>query len=203
MTLLLIQYRYYFFLACNNTIDLVFMLDGSSDVTFNNFRTSVRFIKKLAKVFDVSSLNAHVAFVVYAEKSETVFDISDHLSYQQVKRAITDVRYPNKKKRNVGKGLKRVKNVLTSGGRSGVPKIVISVQHRKSDDGIDAISQELKDNGIKVFGLGITNQVINGQVKEIAYKPNQDFFHLVAYDNMDSHFFVQNIKQSICKGKHR
>ena len=179
------------------------MLDGSSAVTLNNFRTSVRFIKKLAKVFDVSSLNAHVALVVYAEESETVFNINDHLSYQQVKQAITDVRYPNKKKRNVGKGLKRVKNVLTSGGRSGVPKIVISVQHRKSDDGIDAISQDLKVNGIKVFGLGIRNQVINGQVKEIAYKPNQDFFHLVAYDNMDSHFLVQSIKQSICKGKQR
>ena len=177
-------------------------MDGSSDVTFNNFRSTARFTRNLAKVFDVSASDAHVALVVYAEETETVFNLTKHLSYQQLQRAISGAQYPNKKKRNVGGGLRRVDNILASGGRQGVPKLVISVQNGKSDDGIDVISQELKAKGIKVFGLGINNLISNGQIKEIAYKPNEDYFHLVAYDNMDSPGVVQSLKQAVCKGNY-
>ena len=178
-------------------------MDGSSDVTFINFRSSLRFVKNLAKVFDVSVAKAHVALVVYAEESEIIFNLTDHLSYQQIKQAISGVRYPQKLKRNVGNGLKRVKNsVLASGGRSGVPKIVISLQDRKSDDGIDAIVQELKANGIRVFSVGPNNRpVADSQRREIAYKSNEDYFKTIAYENIDFKFFVENVKQSICKGK--
>ena len=147
----------------------------------------------------------HVALIVYAEESEIIFNLTDHLSYQQVKQAISGVHYPQKLKRNVGKGLKRVKNsVLASGGRSGVPKIVISLQDRKSDDGIDAIAQELKANGIRVFSVGPKNRpVADSQRKEIAYKSNEDYFKTIAYENIDFKFFIESVKQSICKGKVR
>ena len=189
--------------VCNNKIDLVFLVDGSSYVTFNYFRSSLRFVKNLAKAFNVSFTDAHVALVVYAEESETIFNLTDHLSYGQIKHAISGVRYPNKEKRNVGKGLRSVKNsVLASNGRSGVPKIIISLQNGKSDDGIDVISQEIRANGIRVFSVGPNNRPIaNGQLKEIAYKPSEYYFKNIAYESIDFDFFVQDIKQSICKGK--
>ena len=191
----------YYVPACNNTIDLVFLLDGSTDVTLSNFKRSLRFVSNLAKLFNVSSPNDHVALVVYAEESETIFNLTDHLSYQEVKQAISVVRYPNKMKRNVGKGLKHVKNnVLANSGRSGVPKIVISLQNRKSDDGIDIISQQMKADGTKVFGVGNGNIIADGQLKEIAFKPNEDYFKTVAYDVIDLPSFAQQMKKSICKG---
>ena len=79
----------------------------------------MRFTRNLAKVFDVSASDAHVALVVYAEETETVFNLTKHLSYQQLQRAISGAQYPNKKKRNVGGGLRRVDNILASGGRQG------------------------------------------------------------------------------------
>ena len=177
------------------------LVDGSSDVTFSNFRGSLRFVKNLAKVFNVSLPEAHVALVVYAEESETIFNLTDHLS-EQIKQAISGVRYPNKMKRHVGKGLKGVKNgVLASSGRNGVPKIVISLQNRRSDDGIDVISQEIRANGIRVFAVGNGNQIANGQLKEIAFKPNEYYFKTVAYDDIDLPYFAQQMKHSICKGK--
>ena len=147
----------------------------------------------------------HVSLLVYAEESEIIFNFTDHLSYQQVKQAISGVRYPQKLKRNVGKGLKHVKNsVLALGGRSGVPKIVISLQDRKSDDGIDAIAQELRANGIRVLSVGPSNRpVADSQRKEIAYKSNEDYVKTIAYENIDFKFFVESVKQSICKGKVR
>ena len=176
-------------------------MDGSSDVTFNNFKRSLRFVKNLAKLFNVSLPNDHVALVVYAEESETIFNLTNHLSYQDLKRAVSDAHYPNKMKRNVGKGLKHIQsNVLASSGRSGVPKIVISLQNGKSDDGIDSISQELRKNGTRVFGVGNGDKVASGQLKEIAFKPNKDYFKTVAYGHIDSPSFAQQIKQSICKG---
>ena len=177
-------------------------MDGSSDVTSNNFRRSLRFVTHLAKLFNVSSPNDHVALVVYTDESETIFNLTDHLSYQEVKQAISGVRYPNKMKRNVGKGLKHVKNnILASSKRSGVPKIVISLQNQKSDDGIDVISQELRANGTKVFAVGNGNIIAKGQLKEIAFKPNGDYVKTISYDVMDLPSFAQEMKQSICTGK--
>ena len=181
----------------------MFLVDGSKDVKVNNFRSSLRFVKNLAKVFNVSLPNAHVAVVVYAQESEIIFNLTDHYSYKDVRKAISGVRFPNKKTRNAGKGLKRVKNgVLASSGRHSVPKIVIVVQNRKSDDGIDAISQEIREKGIRVFSVGIHDHIIaNGQLKEIAYKPNKYYFTTTAYETMDLHSFIQDMKQSICKGE--
>lgn len=181
----------------------MFLVDGSSDVKVNNFRSSLRFVQSLAKVFNVSLPNAHVALVVYAEESEIIFNLTDHSSYKDVRKSISGVRFPHKKTRNVGKGLKRVKDgVLASSGRQGVPKIVIVVQNRKSDDGIDVIAQEIRQNGIRVFSVGINDHIIaNGQLKEIAYKRNKYYFTTTAYETMDLHSFIQDMKQSICKGK--
>lgn len=181
----------------------MFLVDGSSDVKVNNFRSSLRFVQSLAKVFNVSLPNAHVALVVYAEEAEIIFNLTDHSSYKDVRKAISGVCFPNKKTRNVGKGLKRVKDgVLASSGRQGVPKIVIVVQNRKSDDGIDVIAQEIRQNGIRVFSVGINDHIIaNGQLKEIAYKRNKYYFTTTAYETMDLHSFIQDMKQSICKGK--
>ena len=185
-------------------MDLVFLLDGSSDVTEDDFRRSLRFVELLSKSFNVSSGDTHVALVIYADDPQTIFDLNGTLSVSDINLAVSVVSFPNKMNRNVGKGLIHVSdNVIATNGRVGVPKVVITVQNLKSLDGIDVISLQLKRDGIKVISIGHGDEITNGQLKEMAFKPSAVYVKDVGDDAIDSINFVVSVKESIFSGKQR
>ena len=185
-------------------MDLVFLLDGSSDVTEDDFRRSLRFVELLSKSFNVSSGDTHVALVIYADDPQTIFDLNGTLSVSDINLAVSVVSFPNKMNRNVGKGLIHVNdNVIATNGRVGVPKVVITVQNLKSLDGIDVISLQLKRDGIKVISIGHGDEITNGQLKEMAFKPSAVYVKDVGDDAIDSINFVVSVKESIFSGKQR
>lgn len=177
-------------------------MDGSSDVTDDNFRACLRFVKNLAKALNASSLDTHVALVIYAEDPQTIFDLNGTLSIADINLAVAGVQFPDKAKRNVGSGLIQIREiVIATNGRTGVPKLVINLQNRKSDDGIDVISLSIRDDGTKVISIGSGDQIAIGQLKEMAFKPSALYVKNVGYDAIDSAGFVQQVKASIFSGK--
>ena len=186
----------------NNNIDLVFLLDGSNDITEDDFRRSLRFVELLAKSFGVSSEETHVALVIYADDSQTIFDLNGTLSVSDIKLAVSVVSFPNKVNRNVGEGLIHViDNVIAVNGRTGVPKVVVNVQNLKSLDGIDVISLQIRNEGIKVMSIGRGDEIANGQLKEMAFKPSAVYVKDIGDDTIDSVNFVASVKESIFSGK--
>ena len=178
----------------------MFLLDGSSDVTEDDFRRSLRFVELLAKSFNVSSGDTHVALVIYADDPQTIFDLNETVS--DINLAISVVSFPNVVNRNVGKGLIHVRdNVIATNGRAGVPKVVVTVQNLKSLDGIDVISLQLKSDGIKVISIGHGDQIAKGQLREMAFKPSAVYVKDIGDDTIDSVNFVVSVKESIFSGK--
>lgn len=186
----------------SNNIDLVFLLDGSSDVTQDAFRRSLRFVELLAKSFDVSSGDTQVALVIYADDPQTIFNLNGTSSVSDINLAVSVVSFPNTVNRNVGKGLIHVSdNVIATNGRTGVPKVVVNVQNLKSLDGIDVISLQIRNEGIKVISIGHGDEIANGQLKEMAFKPSAVYVKDIGDDIMDSVNFVVSVKESIFSGK--
>ena len=186
----------------NNITDLVFLLDGSSDVTEDEFKRSLRFVELLAKSFGVSSGDTHVALVIYADNPHTIFDLNGTLSVSDINLAVSVVSFPNTINRNVGKGLIHVSNnVIATNVRVGVPKVVVNVQNLKSLDGIDVISLQMRSRGIKVMSIGHGDEIANGQLKEMAFKPSAIFVKDIGVDTIDSINFVVSVKESIFSGK--
>lgn len=184
----------------DNNVDLVFLLDGSSDVTEDDFRRSLRFVELLAKSFNVSSGDTHVAFVIYADDPQTIFDLNETVS--DINLAVSVVSFPNVVNRNVGKGLIHVRdNVIATNSRAGVPKVVVTVQNLKSLDGIDVISLQLKSDGIKVISIGHGDEIAKGQLREMAFKPSAVYVKDIGDDTIDSVNFVVSVKESIFSGK--
>ena len=182
----------------------MFLLDGSSDITEDDFRRSLRFVELLAKSFNVSSGDTHVALVIYADDPQTIFDLNGALSVSDINLAVSVVSFPNKMNRNVGKGLIHVSdNVIATNGRASVPKVVVTVQNLKSLDGIDVISLQLRRDGIKVISIGHGDEITNGQLKEMAFKPSAVYVKDVGDDTIDSVNFVVSVKESIFSGKQR
>lgn len=193
----------FFLLDGNNTIDLVFLLDGSSDVTEDDFRRSLRFVELMAKSFNVSSGDTNVALVIYADDPQTIFDLNETLSIPDINLAISVVSFPNEANRNVGRGLTHISDsVIATKGRADVPKIVVVVQNLKSLDGIDVISLQIRSDVAKVISIGHGDEIAIGQLKEMAFKPSGLYVKDIGDDPIDSANFVLSVKESILSGKH-
>ena len=191
-----------FFLGCNTTIDLVFLADGTKHIKRSHFKKILRFIDNLVRVFHVSREGTHVSLVLYGDDSDTIFNLNDYFSLTELNYALLKIKSPKRKKRYVGKGLKQVKdNVIAKHGRSGVPKVIILLQNDKSKDGVEDVSQVIKNDGVKIFSVGYGNKKVKGQLKEIASKPTSLYYKATKYSEIKSAYFVQHMKESICMGK--
>ena len=180
----------------------MFLLDGSSDVTEDDFTRSLRFVELMAKSFNVSSGDTHVALIIYGDDPQTIFDLNGTLSISDINLAISVVSFPNKVNRNVGRGLIHVSdNVIATKGRAGVPKIVVVVQNLKSLDGIDVISLQIRSDGVKVMSIGHGDEIAIGQLKEMAFKPTSLYVKDIGDDAIDSVDFVEQVKESIFSGE--
>lgn len=181
---------------------MVFLADGTKHIKRSHFKKIMRFIKNLVKVFHISQQGTHVSLVLYGDDSETIFNLNDYFSLTELNYALSKIKSPKKKKRYVGKGLKHVKdNVIAKHGRSGVPKVVILLQNDKSKDGIEDISQAIKNDEVKIFSVGYGNKKVKGQLKEIASKPTSLYYKSTKYSEIKTAYFIQEMKESVCMGK--
>ena len=182
-------------------MDLVFLVDGTKDMKMTNFKIILKFVKDLAKVLHVSQQGTHISFVFYGDDSATVFNLNENYSLTELSYALSKIKLPRKKKRYIGKGLKNVKkNILEKVGRSGIPKILVLLQNKKSKDGIGDISQEIKKYGVKIFAVGHGNKRVKGQLKEISSKPLSLYYKTMKDSYKDTVYYVQDMKESICMG---
>lgn len=166
------------------------------------FKKILQFIKNLAKVFHVSQQGTRVSLVLYGDNSETIFNLNDYFSHTDLNHALSKIKLPKKKKKYVGKGLKHVKDeVFAKHGRNGVPKVIILLQNDKSKDGIDDISQLIRKDGVKIFAVGYGNKKVKGQLKEISSKPASLYYKSTKYSKLETAYFVQDMKESVCMGK--
>lgn len=183
-------------------MDVVFLVDGTKHIKMGHFKKIMQFVKNLAKVFHVSQQGTHVSLVLYGDDSETIFNLNDYFSLTDLNKALSKIKLRKKRKRYIGKGLKHVKDdVLAKHGRSGVPKVIILLQNGKSKDGIDDISQVIKKDGVKIFAVGYGNKKIKGQLKEISSKPASLYYKSTKYYELETAYFVQDMKESVCMGK--
>ena len=153
-------------------------------------------------MFHISKQGTHVSLVLYGDDSDTIFNLNDYFSLTEFNYALFKIKSTKKKKRYVGKGLRQVKdNVIAKHGRSGVPKVIILLQNDKSKDGVEDVSQVIKNDGVKIFAVGYGNNKVKGQLKEIASKPTSLYYKATKYSEINTAYFVQHMKDSICMGK--
>lgn len=183
-------------------MDLVFLADGTEGAKMENFLRIIRLIKNVAKVLHVSEQGAHVGLVLYGDDSQIVLNLNYHFSYTDLYKVISKIYLLNKKKRYVGKGLKYVKDeVFAKYGRNGVPKVIILLQNKRSEDAIGEISQAIKKYGVKIFAVGNGDKMAKGQLKEIASKPMSMYYKYSKSWDIDTALFTEEMKDSVCMGK--
>ncbi|KAK0133733.1 Cochlin [Merluccius polli] len=81
--------------TCLNSVNIGFLIDGSSSVGDVNFRVVINFIKAIAQSLDISDVGSRVGVVQYTYEQRMEFGLSDHLSKEAVVGALNKIRYMN------------------------------------------------------------------------------------------------------------
>lgn len=74
--LLILLINYYFLLACNYPVDIVFLVDSSGSVGLRNFKLMMNFISDVSMRFYVASSKdaTQIALIRYSNTAEVIFD---------------------------------------------------------------------------------------------------------------------------------
>nr|XP_016846318.1 PREDICTED: collagen alpha-1(VII) chain [Anolis carolinensis] len=164
---------------CTNVYlaDIVFLVDGSSSIGRANFRMVRSFMEGLVVPFVnvVGENRVRFGAVQYSDDPRTEFTFSDFLNGTDVMRAVREMAYKGGNTRT-GAGLRFVADNFFGSNqlRPEVPKICILITDGKSQDEVDQAASKLKNQGIKVFAVGIKN-ADRKEIDRVASTPTEDY----------------------------
>ncbi|XP_015205550.1 cochlin isoform X1 [Lepisosteus oculatus] len=180
--------------TCYNSVNIGFLLDGSSSVGDNNFRLVLEFIASIASAFEVSDTGARIGVIQFTYDQKMEFGFSDHSNKDDVLAAIRAVRYMSGGTAT-GDAITFSVSSLYNPHKSGASKnFLVVITDGQSYDDVAGPALAAQKEGITVYSVGI------------AWAPMDDL-KAMASEPKDSHTFftreftgLQQFEQPIIKG---
>ena len=82
-----------FFIACQTSVDLVFLLDNSGSVEEPNFRKVKDFVKRVIDFFNIAENGTHVSVVTYDTDTHIEFNLVRYFTKKELRNAVDDIKY--------------------------------------------------------------------------------------------------------------
>ncbi|XP_056152395.1 collagen alpha-1(XII) chain-like isoform X2 [Lampris incognitus] len=178
--------------------DIVLLVDGSWSIGRLNFKTIRAFIARMVGVFDIGPERVQIGLAQYSGDPKTEWHLNAHRTRDSLLEAVANLPY---KGGNTLTGL-ALNYILQNnfkenvGMRPNSRKIGVLVTDGKSQDDIIVNSQNLRDQGIELYAIGVKNADEN-ELRSIASDP--DDIHM--YNVADFSFLldiVDSLTENLC-----
>ncbi|XP_076834640.1 collagen alpha-1(XII) chain isoform X2 [Brachyhypopomus gauderio] len=179
--------------------DIVLLVDGSWSIGRLNFKTIRAFIARMVGVFDIGPDRVQIGLAQYSGDPKTEWHLNAHRTRESLLEAVANLPY---KGGNTLTGL-ALNYILQNnfkanvGMRPNSRKIGVLVTDGKSQDDIIVNSQNLRDQGIELYAIGVKNADEN-ELRSIASDPDEIHMYNVA----DFSFLldiVNDLTDNLCK----
>ncbi|XP_018553321.1 LOW QUALITY PROTEIN: collagen alpha-1(XII) chain [Lates calcarifer] len=178
--------------------DIVLLVDGSWSIGRLNFKTIRAFIARMVGVFDIGPERVQIGLAQYSGDPKTEWHLDAHRTRDSLLEAVANLPY---KGGNTLTGL-ALNYILQNnfkenvGMRPNSRKIGVLITDGKSQDDVIVNSQNLRDQGIELYAIGVKNADEN-ELRSIASDP--DDIHM--YNVADFSFLldiVDNLTDNLC-----
>ncbi|XP_063079246.1 collagen alpha-1(XII) chain isoform X6 [Engraulis encrasicolus] len=162
--------------VCNTQAkaDIVLLVDGSWSIGRLNFKTIRAFIARMVGVFDISPERVQIGLAQYSGDPRTEWHLNAHPTRDKLLDAVANLPY---KGGNTMTGM-ALTYLLQNNFRENVGlrpdsrKIGVLITDGKSQDEIIANSQQLKDENIELYAIGVKN-ADEMELRAIASEPDE------------------------------
>ncbi|XP_056389375.1 collagen alpha-3(VI) chain [Hyla sarda] len=156
-----------------NKRDIVFLIDGSSDLGGPNFSAIREFIVKIVNRLEIGLDLIRVGVAQYARDVKPEFQLNTFGAKKDMIAHLKKMRIINTSPLNTGAALSNIqRNFFTASAGSrvdeGIPQLLVVITGGKSSDDINQAAQNLKRAGILTFSIGSKNAV-ESELQEIAF----------------------------------
>uniref|UniRef100_A0AAQ6AME4 Collagen alpha-1(XII) chain n=1 Tax=Amphiprion ocellaris TaxID=80972 RepID=A0AAQ6AME4_AMPOC len=182
----------------NAQADIVLLVDGSWSIGRLNFKTIRAFIARMVGVFEIGPERVQIGLAQYSGDPKTEWHLDAHNTRESLLEAVANLPY---KGGNTLTGL--ALNYLLQnnfkenvGMRPNARKIGVLITDGKSQDDVIVNSQNLRDQGIELYAIGVKNADEN-ELRSIATDP--DDIHM--YNVADFSFLldiVDRVSDNLC-----
>ncbi|XP_035534688.1 collagen alpha-1(XII) chain isoform X2 [Morone saxatilis] len=154
--------------------DIVLLVDGSWSIGRINFKTIRNFIGRMVSVFDIGPDRVQIGLAQYSGDPKTEWHLNAHPTKDSLMDAVANLPY---KGGNTMTGM-ALNYILQNnfkpnvGMRADSRKIGVLITDGKSQDEIVFNSQNLRDNGIELYAIGVKNADEN-ELRSIASDPDE------------------------------
>ena len=181
----------------------MFLIDSSTSVGDNNFKTVLNSIKTFVNKAGIDSGNIRIGMATYSSNVHLQFYLNSYSSRADLLNAIDKIVFISGDK-NTADGIRTVRNELFSlahGDRPGVPNIAFVITDGVSNvNRLESIpeAEMSRDVGIELFAIGIGVTVID-ELNGIGGSKNNRFL-VKGFEDLEG--ALTSIQDYICSGKH-
>ena len=190
-------------------LDLVFVLDASGSVGFNNFQKIKAFAENVTNTFVIGPQDTQVGAIVFSNTANISFQLNSFTDRSAVVEAIREIVYFGDYT-NTADALRTLRlDVLTTeaGARPrilAIPRVAIVVTDGRSNVNRSRTIPEaeaVRGAGITVFAVGIGNRINMDELNAMASSPN--FVSLLNdFDVLGFQSLQRILSVEACRGMH-
>ncbi|XP_078098451.1 collagen alpha-6(VI) chain-like isoform X2 [Mustelus asterias] len=156
--------------GCGLKSDIIFLIDGSSSISRENFQKMLSFMKTFLDKSDIGPDKVQVGVIQFATEPELVFQLNKYSLKTELHRAMDNI-IQKFGDTYIGRALSFTENYFdkATGGRPGIPQylIVITDGEAHDKDFIKQPAKAIRGKGVIVFAVGVFGIKFGAQYSEL------------------------------------
>ena len=190
---------------CRRALDVVFLVDGSSDVSDSDWNSSVDLVSRVSSQLNLSVFGTHVGVaLMIPSMTWAVHPLSDQPPTLNDTALKLMRRHMQRHGRDLAAAVISVRSHMFNnrdGDRPEVPDVLVTITHRVSDNvrASFVAAEQLKSDGIRIITVGIVSggvDELRAELQAIATYPRES-------DRLVSHYYPtvlpRLVTQAICR----
>ncbi|KAL9851036.1 cochlin isoform 1-T1 [Geothlypis trichas] len=183
--------------TCYNSVNIGFLIDGSSSIGESNFRLVLEFVSNVAKAFEISDIGSKVAAVQFTYDQRTEFGFTDFVSKDKVLSAIRGIHYMSGGTATGDAISFTTRNVFGPVKDGPNKNFLIVLTDGQSYDDVRGPAAAAQKAGITVFSVGVAWAPLD-DLKDMASEPRESHtFFTREFTGLEQ--MVPDIIRGICK----
>nr|XP_014331968.1 PREDICTED: cochlin [Bos mutus] len=183
--------------TCYNSVNIAFLIDGSSSVGESNFRLMLEFVSNIAKTFEISDIGAKIAAVQFTYDQRTEFSFTDYSTKENVLAVIRNISYMSGGTATGDAISFTVRNVFGPVRDSPNKNFLVIVTDGQSYDDVRGPAAAAHDAGITIFSVGVAWAPLD-DLKDMASKPKESHaFFTREFTGLEP--IVSDVIRGICR----
>ncbi|KAM4902021.1 von Willebrand factor [Sylvia borin] len=156
---------------CNKPMDIMFLLDGSSNIGASEFEEMKNFVRAFIESVVIGNSSIHVSVLQYARENNLEISWNMPQETDRLLEMVQSIQQREQGPTRLGNAIDFVvQNAMSEshGGRPSASKVAIIIVSGSSQDAVEAAALSARVNRVSLFPIGVGNRCDEGQLRTLA-----------------------------------